>query len=404
MELEFDKEIDAILRKARPNKGVLVGDDPPEPKEPRDKKPHVDADAIAAFVEDAVPEKTRRVYIEHFADCDHCRRQLAFAMQMMPEAGAETVAESAVAGPEIEKPDLSYQSIFRSPQIAVAMGALVLAFTGILGYLVLNQQQTQTDATVAIQTQKIEQRHGGPYDAESAETIPTPSEVPTVSLNANAAAASNVAANTAIAGQNEAPNSSVKPAAEMAPANAAPEARSGQFQVDGASGSENNFVLDAQDAAKTQPPAKKSAALAAAPPPATTDSVAGGVAANERDEKKAVKEEADKDARSLMKRKGDDRALRRDFPAAAAKSGPAQNNQSNQSNVYQMTVSRSVGGKTFSNRDGAWYDSAYKNQPTTNYRRGTAEYKKLDSGLRSIADTLGGTVVVVWKSKAYRIQ
>ena len=69
-----------------------------------------------------------------------------------------------------------------------------------------------------------------------------------------------------------------------------------------------------------------------------------------------------------------------------------------------MPVTRSVGGKTFNNRNGAWYDSAYKNQATMNFRRGTDEYKKLDSGLRNIADTIGGTVVLVWKGKAYRVQ
>ncbi len=63
-----------------------------------------------------------------------------------------------------------------------------------------------------------------------------------------------------------------------------------------------------------------------------------------------------------------------------------------------------VGRKSFNNRDGVWYDSAYHGQATTNVRRSTPEYNKLDSGLRNIANTLGGTVVVVWKSKAYRIQ
>lgn len=100
----------------------------------------------------------------------------------------------------------------------------------------------------------------------------------------------------------------------------------------------------------------------------------------------------------------------RDMPPSPAKSGPARtgplNTQSNQiqNQTFDMPVTRSVGGKTFNNRSGAWYDSAYKNQATQNYRRGTVEYKKLDGGLRNIADTLGGTVVVVWKSKAYRIQ
>jgi hypothetical protein len=65
---------------------------------------------------------------------------------------------------------------------------------------------------------------------------------------------------------------------------------------------------------------------------------------------------------------------------------------------------RSVGGRTFQKKDGVWYDGAYHGQATINVHRGTDAYKKLDSGLRSIADSLGGTVVTVWKGKAYRIQ
>jgi len=56
MELEFDKEIDAILRKAR------------EPVSVRAVSPggsHVDADAIAAFVENALPEKAKLQYTAH---------------------------------------------------------------------------------------------------------------------------------------------------------------------------------------------------------------------------------------------------------------------------------------------------------------------------------------------------
>lgn len=69
-----------------------------------------------------------------------------------------------------------------------------------------------------------------------------------------------------------------------------------------------------------------------------------------------------------------------------------------------MPLTRTVSGKTFNKRDGAWYDSAYRGQATVNVRRGTDEFKKLDGGLRNIAITLGGTVVVVWKEKTYRIQ
>lgn len=67
-------------------------------------------------------------------------------------------------------------------------------------------------------------------------------------------------------------------------------------------------------------------------------------------------------------------------------------------------TTRNVGGKNFNNVGGIWFDTAYNKQKTKDVRRGTSDYQKLDSGLRSIADQLGGTVVVLWNGKAYRIQ
>ncbi len=61
----------------------------------------------------------------------------------------------------------------------------------------------------------------------------------------------------------------------------------------------------------------------------------------------------------------------------------------------QNVETTSVSGKTFKRAGNAWVDSAYKGQATTNITRGTKEYKKLDSGLRSIAENLGGTVIIV---------
>jgi hypothetical protein len=70
-----------------------------------------------------------------------------------------------------------------------------------------------------------------------------------------------------------------------------------------------------------------------------------------------------------------------------------------------VEAQRSVGGKTFRNVGGIWFDSSYNNsQQQIMIRRGSDDYKRLDSGLRSFAENLGGTVVVVWKGKAYRIQ
>ena len=100
MELEFDKEIDAILRKARSRRSCGLDAD----------AGHLDADTIAAFAENALPDKAKLLYMEHFADCDRCRKQLSHAILMNNEADA--AAASSVSAPVAEAAIPWYQSIF----------------------------------------------------------------------------------------------------------------------------------------------------------------------------------------------------------------------------------------------------------------------------------------------------
>jgi len=91
MELEFDKEMDSLLRKTgEAGRGVLVGDKP-------DEKPkvHLDADQLSAFAENAMPEKSRALYMSHLADCDRCRRVLSGLIMLNAEA--EPLEERVVA-------------------------------------------------------------------------------------------------------------------------------------------------------------------------------------------------------------------------------------------------------------------------------------------------------------------
>ena len=63
---------------------------------------------------------------------------------------------------------------------------------------------------------------------------------------------------------------------------------------------------------------------------------------------------------------------------------------------------RSVGGRKFARQGGRWVDQKFKSSMSlTNVSRGSDEFAALDSGLRSIAQQLGGEVIVVWKGKAY---
>src|SRR4051812_22056927 len=113
MEVGFDKEIDAILRRARADEVVTS------------PGAHLDADEISAFAENALPEKLRQSYTAHFADCTRCRKFLSNVILLNSEAETET-ASSAVPAKIAEVKTPWYRKLFVFPQLAYAMGAMVL--------------------------------------------------------------------------------------------------------------------------------------------------------------------------------------------------------------------------------------------------------------------------------------
>jgi hypothetical protein len=67
---------------------------------------------------------------------------------------------------------------------------------------------------------------------------------------------------------------------------------------------------------------------------------------------------------------------------------------------------RSVGGRKFRRQNNSWVDQKFKpsSMSLKSVARGSDEFQALDSGLRSIAQQLGGEIIVVWKGKAYLIK
>lgn len=384
MDLQFDKEINAILRKARDASPVNAGAANTE---------HVDADAIAAFAENALPEGTRRTYMSHFADCDRCRQMLSRSISLLSEA--EVTAASSVSDTMAVTPAIKpwYERLFRSPNLALAMGALVLSFAGILGYLVVERSRDRlSDSTIAMAPKAETDRAHGPNAAE---------EQPVVSSSAaNTAAPSNIAvaqptvsvvSNSAIGGS---------PVAKS-PGASVPGTDSGSSAV-GGNREEDKSAADTDALAKQM-------STSPAPPPAP---VLREQPKDLRDDKEKAKDSAPEVAAAKTDEFADNNA-RRDSPKLAAKrSGPSrmagqvQQTESNISNmnVFENTATRKAGGKDFNLRNGVWYDVAYHGQSTRNVKRASEDFKKLDSGLRSISNSIDGVVVVVWKGKAYRFQ
>ena len=80
MEFEFDKEMDALLRKAAKsglaNAGAVDS--------------HLDADEISMFAENAMLDAARSQAISHMADCGRCRTILSNVAVLNAEAENDT--------------------------------------------------------------------------------------------------------------------------------------------------------------------------------------------------------------------------------------------------------------------------------------------------------------------------
>ena len=363
MELNFDKEIDALLRQtARSGEFLSV-----------EAQKHLDADEISAFAENALPDKTKQFYMAHLADCDRCRKILSQTVLLNEET--EIVAASPVVKNEIVETSVPwYRKIFALPNLAYAMCALVILLGGFIGLIVFQNATNMQSSSEISQIDQPQSSARGPNLGDedfafsesananmsinaSGNTAITSNASPVSAMNTNASAAN---ADTATAASSI--NSSAKE--KRGVAKPAPVEQQAEMQLDGAETNakkdDDRVAADATlaeeaESGKGTPPGKP---VQSAPPP-------------------APRSEAQDSAK--MRGKQENKAL------------------------SENVLTRQISGKTFNRRDGVWYDAAYRNQKTTNFRRGTSEYRKLDSGVRSIAESLEGTVVLVWKEKAYRI-
>lgn len=395
MELEFDKEMDAMLRRAG-HSGVLVGNT---------AKLHLDADAINAFAENALPEKSRRIYTEHLAECDPCRKTLSSLILMNAEA--EPAMAAAVPAQAALASIPWYRKLFSTPNLAYTFGGLILLFGGLIGFVAFQNMGSGTVAVSQLSetdTDRAVQKQSAPMAAAA---------------NSNAAAnVSNTASNAVGEIPREVGSAGIPQDSDVPPLASPPPAPAPMISA----------------------PATGSSSAASGP--VTTDAVTGGQPAPPKEVAKSADEGrmrvedkraiSEQDARKLDleinaarnqvnqnqqfpmpgPERGKDNVLQSrtmqrdnrandDGPALKAKKAEA---PAAGSRADSGSNRRTAGGKTFELKQGAWYDTTFRGQSTKNVRRGTDEYRKLDGGLRSIAESIGGLVVVVWNGKAYRIQ
>ncbi|KXK03910.1 MAG: hypothetical protein UZ17_ACD001001007 [Acidobacteria bacterium OLB17] len=351
MEYEIDKQIDRLLR----NAGNLAGVQRPA------EGPHLDADQLSAFLESALPETARRNVITHAANCDECRQFFAAGVEVHAPASAETPA-AAPTTPIVE-PKRRWRFLGMPAFAAVMSGLLVVVFAGFLGLRYFSRAG-EAD-----------------FVAKKAENeAPRPA--------ADAAEASNTAAQSG----NPAPLAANIPANTNASSEPAPAANRDEPLAGVPVIPSRSFAETPKGTATTNEPSRQQAEiterrgmpmLSQAPPKPAEKAEPGfqidgaSGAENKVTDKKLEDAEVRAKSRAAV-------SVARDASPERPAAPPAV---------------RSVSGKTFTQRGGVWYDSAYKGGKTVDRAKKCDTCGALAPGLQKILDTLPGTVVVVWNGR-----
>jgi hypothetical protein len=164
----------------------------------------------------------------------------------------------------------------------------------------------------------------------------------------------------------------------------------------------------------TQPYSSEPKAGAPAPPPAVLGQAEkSDDLAKERPEKRedqdrsrdAFKNQTDEEhGPSRSRNNSAAPASQRAAGTFGVRGGPSGNDK----NKVGTVETRSISGRRFTRAENVWVDTDYDAARTTiKVTRGTDQFRALvadEPGIRAIADQLSGTVIVVWKNRAYRIQ
>jgi hypothetical protein len=421
-----DSQIDVLLRRyARHSQSTSATE-------------HLDADELSAFAEGSLPDAARARYVSHLVDCNSCRQIVS---QLAISSGAVVAAEASTAR------DASGYSwwqrlsgFFAPPTLRYAAFAMVLITVAGVVFLVTRRPR---EFNMVAQNEQAKQ---GPGSAVKPLNDTTPQ------TNTGSQADGN---------ENK-PGPAIQPGSVARPSPSSDQilkldaSRSGDYPPSPPKPAKEGEVTSSSSlaASKKAAPFETESAPSYAPPPpvagqrAETQSrqqqnVAGaGSGSGPRQsqqqpvdtfkmpdrgrEAEAGKENREDDKSHIAmnqspasKRAGDEKVKgpRRDLENNAAmnrNSNEVRDEASRTQGALAVKPSaseekppetRSAGGRKFKRQGNAWVDAKFKSAMTLkSVSRGSSEFDALDSGLRSIAQQLGGQIIVVWKNKAYLIR
>jgi hypothetical protein len=412
-----DVQIDVLMRRYAKHAG---GASSPE---------HLDVDELTAFAEGALPPAARARYVSHLADCDNCRQIVS---QLTISAGT-TITEPAVATAG-ERISWSQRlgALFAPRNLRYAAFAAVLIAAAGTAFLVVqrrannpasdlvaqNQPDSQTGARAVNPEQAaVPQASADNFSKEDTNRNVATRESPQIGKESGERDESKLADSsvpppkpTAETSFGISPSVAAKKSAEPAKTESQPSyapAPPGETQgLEARSRQKQSVGGLASGPRKTDSSDDKLKAMDRAAPTVAKDRPA------DENNRAAVNQAPQSNSRIAQEKRGGPRRSmdnmaqtqrnEQELRAQAPKTG---SDTAGAATSEEAPETRSVGGRKFRRQGSAWVDLKFKSSMAVkSIARGSEEFSSLDSGLRSIASQLSGEIIVVWKSKAYRIR
>ena len=397
MKPEGNNEIDLLLRRlgGRSGQESVAGNAQAEPEA------HLDADELSAYAENALPPAARARYTEHVADCARCRKMVT---QLAMSAGVALPAAEPVA----EKSGWSrfVANLFSPLVLRYAVPSLVAAV--ILGFGLMMFRYNARQGFVAMQEKQVASPAVNEPSAVASSAPqgegPKSSQVTSV----NGQIAKNSLSPSPSKGDNIESEAERKAPAQPAAAENAKVAEEGRQEQKALAKEQQAKVASDETVtvggaapvpkptfANNEPSEKREVAKLKAPE--TSDQP---VAA--KDENKQRKTDDDSVARGAAK----SRAARPVDSLSSVSPGVAGRRGRDDKAADDAEV-RTVAGRRFRKEGAVWIDTAYDSSISPiSVARGSEQYRALvadEPAIRTISEQLDGEVIVVWKSRTYRI-
>lgn len=391
---------------------------------------HLDADEMNAYAEGEMPAAVRAHALSHIADCERCR---AIVTNLTLYANVP-IKEQESDKLQVTSPKRSWRAwlavLFAPPVIRYGVPALVaLCVVGVV-FLVMRQrgaerqnnepplvarndqreeqtasaikpETTPAPTTLASPTVRLGEQTPAPAQAKDTETAQAPADrqdlaktkqeneaTPTGATRADANTTAPISSTTSSNKQEAARDQRDEDLAAAAPKPAAPPAAMSQPSAGARAQEPTETDRLSQNRKESAPSADR---------PATTAGVASNTATRESEEKTGT---LGRSTRATEARRRSARRAEILTDGTDSSGGVASGERSSET--------RNVGGRKFKRQGSAWVDTAYApGRAIVNVTRGSEQYRALvadEPGLRTIADQLGGEVIVVWRGRAYRIR